>query len=259
MSGPCEHSTIMNPKVRVIFFAHPRSGSSSLYQILQLHPELNILEEPFNENFTRWNRNNKNYLELIHDISSLDMEVAEIFTTYNGIKMLDYQLPSDLTVHILQRLDCKIIFLRRRNILQSVVSVLIAEQTHLWKKWDMTKPLDEYYRNLQPLDIEDIRRRTTALKDHLDFFESVIDMRTRDEVVKLTYEDLYFSPAPKQMQQITAIWNLLGVAPLELRRYDYYLRPKAVKLNSPATYARLPNAREIQESCGNDLTGWLFE
>src|SRR5216117_3484918 len=120
----------MNRNIRLIFFAHPRSGSSSLYQILQLHPDLNTLEEPLNENFKRWNSNNKNYRELIHNIPSLDVQVAEIFTTYNGIKMLDYQLPDDLTVHLLQRLDCKVIFLRRRNLLQSVVSMLIAEQTH---------------------------------------------------------------------------------------------------------------------------------
>ncbi len=129
----------MNRNIRLIFFAHPRSGSSSLYQILQLHPDLNILEEPLNENFTRWNSKNKNYRELVHDIPSLDMQVAEIFATYNGIKMLDYQLPDELAVHSLQRLECKVIFLRRRNILQSVVSVLIAEQTHLWKRWEMTK------------------------------------------------------------------------------------------------------------------------
>ncbi len=248
----------MNQNVRVILFAHPRSGSTSLYQVLQLNPELNILEEPFNENFTRWN-NNKNYRELIHDIPSLDVQVAEIFTNYNGIKMLDYQLPDKLAVHMLRRPDCKIIFLRRRNLLQSVVSVLIAEQTHLWKKWEMTKPLNEYYQDLQPLDIQDVQRRVIALKDHLDFFEAVIDAHLKNTVIKLTYEDLYFSEIPWQQQQITAIWNLLCIEPLALERYEYYLRPESVKINSPATYTFLPNAREIHESCGNDLTGWLFE
>lgn len=249
----------MNPKVRLILFAHPRSGSSSLYQILQLHPELNILEEPFNENFTRWNANNKNYRELIHDIPSLDAQLEEIFTTYNGVKVLDYQLPDELAVHMLQRHDIKIIFLRRRNILQSVVSVLIAEQTHLWKKWDMTKPLDEYYRNLQPLDIHDIQRRVTELKHHLDFFESVIDARSDHAAIKLIYEDLYFSPAAQRDQQIVAIWNLLAIEPLEWERIQYYLRPEAIKINSPATYALLPNVHDIQRSCGNNATGWLYE
>lgn len=249
----------MNPNIRVLFFAHPRSGSSSLYQILQLHPELNILEEPFNENFTRWNENNKNYLELIHDIPSLDAQVAEIFATFNGIKMLDYQLPNDLAIHLLQRSDCKIIFLRRRNILQSVVSVLIAEQTHLWKKWEMTKPLEEYYRHLQPLNIRDIQQRVTDLKHGLDFFESIIDRRSKDEGIKLMYEDLYFAETSQQKQKIDTIWKLLKIAPLELDHYQYYLQPDAVKINSAATYAFLPNAGEIQEYCGNDVTGWLYD
>jgi len=249
----------MNPNIRAIFFAHPRSGSSSLYQILQLHPELNILEEPFNENFTRWNSSNKNYRELIYDIPSLDVQVAEIFTNFNCIKVLDYQLPDDLTIHMLRRLDYKIIFLRRRNLLQSVVSVLIAEQTHLWKKWEMTKPLEEYYLGLQPLDIQDIQQRVTDLKQRLNFFESFIDTRSKDDVIKLTYEDFFFSEASQQKWQIDAIWKLLKIATLESEYYQYYLQPEAVKINSAATYAFLPNATEIQEYCGNDVTGWLYD
>lgn len=249
----------MNPDVRVILFAHPRSGSSSLYEILQLHPDLQILEEPFNEHFTDWNAGNKNYLALIHDVLSLDMQLAEIFTAHNGVKVLDYQLPDNLAVHLLQRSDCKIVFLRRRNILQSVVSVLIAEQTKVWKKWDMIKPLEDYYRHLQPLDISDIQQRVRELKHHLDFFESVVDGRPDQAVIKLTYEDLYFHPTAQQNQQIAAIWKLLEIAPLEAESYQYYLQPESVKINSKATYTLLPNARDIQHLCGNDVTGCLYD
>jgi LPS sulfotransferase NodH len=249
----------MNPNVCLLLFAHPRSGSTSLYQILQLNSELNIIEEPFNENYTKWNSSNTDYRARVHDIPSLDEQVREIFTAHNGIKMLDYQLPDSLVVHLLQHPDYKIIFLRRRNILQAVVSVLIATQTALWKKWEMTKPLAEYYRDLQPLDVQDVRQRVRELKDHLDFFETVIDVRPEDTVIKLVYEDLYFAEIARQHQQIDSIWNLLGVAPLEPEQYEYYLRPECAKMNSEATYAFLPNAREIDECCGNDLTGWLFE
>lgn len=185
--------------------------------------------------------------------------MAEIFTSFNGIKILDYQLPNDLATYLLQRSDCKIIFLRRRNLLQSVVSVLIAEQTQLWKKWEMTKPLDEYYRNLQPLDIQDIQQRVIDLKHHLDFFESVIDPRSASEAIKLTYEDLYFSETSQQRQQMDAIWKLLSVAVLEFEHYQYYLRPDRVKINSVAAYAFLPNASQIEAECGNDVTGRLCD
>lgn len=117
---------------RLIFFAHPRSGSSSLYEILQSHPVLNIVEEPFNENFTRWDAANRNYLERVHDIPSLDAQVEEIFADHNGIKVLDDQLPADLAAHLLRCDDCKVLFLWRRNLLQTVVSVLLAEQTRLY-------------------------------------------------------------------------------------------------------------------------------
>jgi hypothetical protein len=249
----------MNRDVRLIFFAHPRSGSSSLYQILQLHPELNILEEPFNENFTRWNGASKNYRERIQDLASLETVIAEIFSEHNGIKILDYQLPENLAAHLLKRLDCKVIFLRRRNLLQSVVSVLIAEQTGLWKRWEMTRPLEEYYSNLHPLDIQDIAQRVADLEQRLDFFEGILDARSKDEVIKFTYEELYFSEISGQARQIAAIWNGLGIPSLELERYERYLSPEAMKINSAATYGFLPNAREIQEACGNEVTGWLFE
>jgi len=137
--------------------------------------------------------------------------------------------------------------------------VLIAEQTHLWKKWEMTKPLHEYYKDLNPLDIRDIQERVKDLKHRLDFFESIIDTRSRDEVIKLTYEDFYFSETSQQEQQIDAIWKLLRIASLELEQYQYFLQPEAVKINSAATYALLPNANEIQEYCGNDMTGWLYD
>ena len=249
----------MNANSQIVLFAHPRSGSTSLYQILQLHPEINILEEPFNENYTRWYPWNKNYRDLIHDIPSLDAQLAEIFATHNGIKVLDYQLPQKLTVHLLQRSDSKVIFLRRKNLLQAVVSVLIAEQTTLWKKWEMTRPLQEYYQDLQPLDVQDVQRRVTDLKQSLDFFESVVDALPQGKAIKLTYETLYFTQPAHRDAQIAGLWNFLGIAPLESGRMQYYLEPGAVKLNSPETYAWLPNAMDIQQLCGNPVTGWLYE
>lgn len=249
----------MKPNDRVILFAHPRSGSSSLYQILQLHPDLNILEEPFNEHFTEWNPNNKNYLSRVFDIPSLDAQLADIFLAYNGVKVLDYQLPDDLAVHLLQRSDCKIIFLRRQNLLQSVVSVLIAEQTHLWKKWEMIKPLEEYYHNLQSLDIAEIQGRIRSIKGHLDFFESIIDTRSAREAIKLTYEELYFASPAQRDKLIDDMWELLEVTPLAQESYQSYLLPEAAKINSAETYSFIPNVREIEQLCGNDETGWLYK
>lgn len=249
----------MQPGQRVILFAHPRSGSSSLLQILQLHPQLHLLEEPFNEGFVGWSPTNKDYLGQIHDIPSFQAQLADIFTTYNGLKMLDYQLSDDLISHIFEREEYLILFLRRKNLLQAVVSVLLAHQTQLWKKWDMTKPLTDYYQHLQRLDIAEVQQRVRELDEHLRLCEAIIDQRQAGIYLKLTYEGLYYASPAAQAEQLAAIWRLLALPSLEGERVHYYLSPEDVKVNSAATYAFLPNAREIQEQCGNDRTGWLYE
>lgn len=248
----------MDSKLRLIFLAHPRSGSTSLFQILQLHPDLDLLEEPFNENFTRWNSDHPSYRDHVHDTASLDIQLAAIFARYNGFKVLDYQLPDDLLVHLLHQHASHVLFLRRRNLLQTVVSNLIAEQTQVWKKWDMTQPLEDYYRNLQPLDTGDVQRRIAELDEHLAFCESVIDARSGGTALKLIYEDLYFAAAEQRTEQVSMLWRWLGLTPLDTAQIQYYLHPAEVKINSTATYAWIPNAHEIEEGCGNAVTGWLF-
>jgi hypothetical protein len=244
---------------RVLLFAHPRSGSSNLYQIMRLHPALEILEEPFNENYVNWHPENKDYLGLVRDIESLDEQLAEIFTRFNGVKVLNYQLSDELVEHLLLRPDFRVVFVRRRNVLQAVVSNLIAEQTNLWKKWDMTRSLESYYDGLQPLDLDDVRARVEWLSWHMQLCESILDKRADGRVLKIVYEDFYFAPRKEQAEYVEAVWRFLDLEPIPTADLEYYLRPELTKLNSPATYRFLPNAQEVNDLCGSDSDGWLFE
>ena len=249
----------MDEQLQLIFFAHARSGSSSLLKILQLHPDLHLVEEPFHEDFASWGPDNPNYRDQIHDQASLDKQLDTIFATYNGLKVLEYQLPDDLIAHLLQRPDRHVLFLRRRNLLQSVVSAMIGQQTQLWKTWDMTQPLEEYYRHLQPLDIGEVKQQISGLQEHLDYCEKTVNNRSGTPALKLIYEDLYFAPEDQRNQQIDSIWPWLGIAPLASEQLQYYLTPKTAKVNSATTYAYLPNAQEIEQECGNERTGWLYK
>lgn len=242
-----------------MLFAHPRSGSSSLYQILQSHPRIDILEEPFNENYVSWTPGNKNYRDLITDVSSLDEQLAEIFERHSGVKVLDYQLSDELNFHLLERSDCRIVFLRRMNALQSVVSGQIAEQTQLWKMWEATKPLEQYDRDLAPLSVAEVERRVAAVKQHMDELEAVVDALPDDRALKLTYEGLYFVEMAARVAQIDAMWDWLELPRLDPSVYEYYLLGDRVKLNPERMYAHVPNAHEIDAACGSDETGWLYE
>ncbi len=53
---------------KAIIFAHPRSGSTSLHKILNTHPDLNLVLEPFHENYGKWHPDEKNYIDFIGDI-----------------------------------------------------------------------------------------------------------------------------------------------------------------------------------------------
>jgi hypothetical protein len=249
----------MEGNQRLIFIAHPRSGSSSLYQILQLHPSLNILEEPFNEGFAEWSPNGKTYLDKIVDIPSFDEQLADIFSEYNGLKMLNYQLDDDVLAYLLEKKDLFFIFLRRRNILQSVVSTMIADQTGLWKMWEMNRTFGEYYKQLKPLNISEIQSDTQEIEKQLDNIERRLDNRPKGTVLKFVYEDLYFTALEQRKRQIEVIWPFLKLSPLRDERVEYYLLPEKVKINSLETYRMLPNCQEIEEKCGNDRTGWLFK
>lgn len=51
--------------------------------------------------------------------------------------------------------EFRTLFIRRRNVLHAVVSVLISEQTQLWHRWDTNRAIESYYAELKPLDIAD--------------------------------------------------------------------------------------------------------
>lgn len=102
----------------MVVVAHPRSGSNSLVEILDRHRRVSIVNEPFNENFASWGANN------------------QLFAEFAGWKELSYQVDDDALATLVGRHDAKVATLRRRNVLQTAVSQLVAERTGLWKTWD---------------------------------------------------------------------------------------------------------------------------
>jgi hypothetical protein len=52
---------------RFVLFAHARSGSSSLLEVLKTHPALRVAEEPFHEKSQQWNPEEPKYVDLITD------------------------------------------------------------------------------------------------------------------------------------------------------------------------------------------------
>lgn len=223
-----------------------------------MHPALKICMEPFNENFVRWAPGNKDYREAVNDWVSLEAVLDEIFAEFNGLKVLSYQLPEEWVGRLIGRRDFRVLFMRRMNVLQAVVSVLIAEQTGLWHRWDTNRPLGTYYAELRPLEVAEVRSRVQELAQHLQRLETVLERRAAGRTRWIVYEELFFAEPAEQNRAIQALWSFLDLDPIASDRIDYFLRPERSKLNSPATYRLLPNADDIEDECGDDTTGHLF-
>lgn len=246
-------------QLKFVLFAHPRSGSSNLYEALQLHPDLDILEEPFNEGFNRWRPDEPNYLSLVKDEVSLDEQLASIFSRYNGIKALNYQLPQTLYRRMLVHSATHVIFLRRRNLLRSEVSGQLAKYSGLWKKWEQQKAFDELYKGLPSLPVDVLHQRVRDLREQLDRYQEMIASRDPASVINLVYEDFYYSSAQYRRDTFARILKFLGVAPFWDDKVSFFLEPETGRINSDDTYRYIPNAREIDLACGCADTGWLFE
>lgn len=83
----------------------------------------------------------------------------------------------------------------------------------------------------------------SELKRRIDFFDTIVDERPNSDVLKLTYEELYFFEASRQREQFATLWKFLGVAALEVEGHARYLQPEAARINSAETYPFLLNAR----------------
>ncbi len=251
---------MMSDSERVVLLAWPRSGSSSLWQIMRSHPQLHLMEdEPFNEYFASWAPGNPDYLARI-EAESFDLVLSELLAEYHGIKILTYQLDEEQLTSLIGRRDVKIVYISRSNLLQTAVSDRVAKHTKIWNRWDLNagESLERRYDALPSLDLDDLRTYIDDLVTHRAWVESLLDRRGDAGTVRLHYEDLYFATRERQHAQLAEVWRLLDVAPIDTSTVDYYLDPRTAKLAAANTYGRLPNAVEIDAALGADDTGRLF-
>ncbi len=251
---------MMTDDARVVLLAWPRSGSSSLWQIMRSHPQLRLMpDEPFNENFASWAGDNPDYLARL-EAESFERVLDELFAGYRGIKILSYQLDEEQLTSLVLRPDVRIVYIGRRNLLQTAVSDRIAKHTKIWNRWDLEhgESLERRYDALPSLDMDDLRTYLSDLAAHREWIEALLDRRGDVGTVRLSYEDLYFAARGSQHAQLAEVWRLLDVDPLDTSQLDYYLDPQRTKLAAANTYGRLPNIDEINAALGADDTGWLL-
>jgi hypothetical protein len=241
----------------------PRCGSTAFYRALNLLPGIRIDYEPA-------------FDDIAFDETGVTSRVQELLTGYCGFKHVfdptgfpfrpDHQATiSEMEQHrslwirlnaiILNYPRLRVIFLRRRNGFQRIVSDLVGRATNLWGHTGCSISATEAanYKDavsqvpLPPLD-EDL---VMWYLEHLPRIEEELrNSITTNAVLDLWYEDL-FGPTIGTASRIVRFQQVLQFLQIEAPEgqlqspeLSYILQPSA-KLNDESIFSRITNYREL--------------
>ncbi|MBD3280215.1 hypothetical protein GF389_01670 [Candidatus Dojkabacteria bacterium] len=227
-------------------FAHARSGSTSLAQVLAASPDVNMTIEPFHPDYSKWNPEEPNYSSIIKDTDSMNKALDEIYSKFNAIKVLQYQFPDEIYLELLKRREIKIIFLRRKDFLNGVISGLIAEQTNVWKKEDAKGEIN--YSKLKPLNVKQAKKMLDYVSEQMEFYENFLEKNRKGDYFKQYYEDLYSENQQENIQTVKRICDFLGI---RLPSEDVIAKnmiPSQAQINANGDYRKIPNYNEFVDA-----------
>ena len=253
-------------KDRFVIFSLSRSGSTTLGEILQCHPQVRCAFEPFSPDTDM----GRTYGCEIKDRARLEASLSKLWKKYNGIKHVwswggyPFQMAPKrqaLNHHLLAISNAKVILLRRKNVLKRILSDSISKQSGNWQSSMSAREAHLRY-DFRPLNVGRIR---FLLRRESDAIASCRDALIRSQVpfIDVCYEDLYgeenlLNTGPRKVREII---SFLGLGEFDERGWQQVmslLDPQRMKANSHATYLRIPNIDEIERVLGADETGWLF-
>jgi LPS sulfotransferase NodH len=252
---------VMGSEQRFVIFSLPRSGSTTLQRLLNCHPAVQCIGEPFHPTLGAYSRR-------VRDETTLASAVREIWERRNGIRHT-WELsgwPFAEAPHLNDKLvsmpDQKILFLVRNNILRRVVSHHISAQTQIWSYFgdDDRERLRQF--DFAPIDASWIEENLAQEKTALDRYRDILSQR--GDFVEIAYEKFYDSALDDagRVQGLANIIEYLGHAPIsnpetQARIVDLF-DARRTKLNSFETYRRIPEIEAVEARFGSAETGWLF-
>jgi hypothetical protein len=175
------------------------------------------------------------------------------------MKVLDYQLSEELYQYLLMQPRYKVIRLRRRNLLRTIVSGFIAEQNGIWQSSELKSSRTEACASLQPIPLEEFRKHFEYISFLQRHYAEVVERKPSSDRLFLDYEDLYTDNLSQNRSTLQRVFHFLGLELPDSPELNHHLDPTHARINNSDTYALLPNANEIERQFGSDQTGWLFK
>lgn len=162
---------------KFIIFAHPRCGSTTLFNIIKWQAN-NGVNEPFNQT----TQDENNYLKNLNE-KGVEFTTKKIFHTVQFIKHLSNCIGPEENKYLLE--NYKIIFMYRKNILDAAISKVVAEQTNIWHSIDVNYEID--YLKIKYIEPKLIDFQIKEIKKHMDYASMI------KNVMFVAYEDIFQS------------------------------------------------------------------
>lgn len=248
---------------KYIIFAHARSGSTTLLRVLEQHEELKMAHEPFSQGYFIDGLSRKKIRE-ISSKKDLYVSLLDIFRKNNGFKHIQQHIDINLNKELLLLEKVKIIFLYRKNLLETAISSKISSMVKDWG-WNPDK-FKEKTKNFKfpSINIKEIEQIINKIKTQNNEYKSFI-MENNIPFFELAYEDL-FGPSityEKKVEIINKIFDFLNKShisdPKKIEKIKHMLNPEEMKTGSVDLYKKIPNIMEIEKTFGSKENGYLFK
>lgn len=242
----------------------PRTGSTTLARLLDCHPDIKCLVEPFHPR-----RYNGQYYQMTMRARSVEPALSLIWHRWKGIKHVwlgptGFPFPQNPELNDGVVLGAShVIFLERRNLLRRYVSSMISRQLDFWigTRQEFCARLESIQlRELDPISVRDeIKKDKAAIERRLHFCRE-----HNIRLLHLMYEDVFGEDvtAPEQMEIMNQILCFLGFCGVSEDQFSKEWIPLLDKHTyqwaSPDVYRMIPRIKDLEREVGSDETGWLF-
>jgi hypothetical protein len=268
-----------------VIISHPRSGSNFFRDILNQHPDvlevgeylhrdpvvsLETLNDVIFKNRQRDpNSSLSEYLPPCDDSGHLlDLsDVGPCLDKLAGIKhakkvgfalfpqVFSHQLGNEEACRLARMGNMRVLFLIRRNLLQSYVSIRRAAVAGVWhtdaagrliQHPHTATPADALKRPIGPIDIEDANRWIGIAKEYLSSVERTLQAHHK-RYCTVYYEDLCLGKPGQTLREVNRVLKFLHVSKME--KYT----PHFSKTTPSNVYQTIPNREEVAAATGYSL------
>jgi hypothetical protein len=242
----------------------PRTGSTTLARLLNCHPDIKCLIEPFHPR-----RYEGQFHRMALDAQSVEPALNLIWHRWNGIKHVwdasrgwPFSQNLELNDHIPLGAS-HVIFLDRRNRLRRYVSGVISVQLNFWigtRQQFQARLENACLKELDPaVVLLELEKDKAAIERRLQL------MRARNiPHMHRFYEELFEEGVSlaTQFEIMNKILGFLGFREVSQDIFEKEWTPLLDRATyqwaSPETYRMIPGIERLEREIGSDETGWLF-